>query len=177
MLSTRHYHPLECVPWCRSYCYTYGGFGWVLNLNWSECLSTATLYQGGGGRTGKRRKRKIGGGSAGRRAPSTQPGSGLRTGKPARLQGLGKRWGTPPPYSLLQLQGWVGFGGRRAGSRTSQARGFEQEAADGAVHEHQSGGREGAARTCIVKAWLPAESPRTPGATSWLGQGARLSGR
>lgn len=52
-------HLLEGVPWCRSYFYTYGGFGWVLNLNWSE----GTLCQGGGGRTGKKRKRQINGGS------------------------------------------------------------------------------------------------------------------
>lgn len=38
--------------------------------------------------------------------------------------------------------------------------GCGQEAAAGVVPEHQSGGREGAARTCIVQAWLPIESPR-----------------
>lgn len=129
------------------------------------------------GGQGRARRQQIRGGTAGPLAPRAQPGSEPRNWKP----------GPPPPSSTRQgrlllthfqhrprtstpgpaLRYW------RACSRTSKAGGCAQEAAAGAVLEPQSGGREGAAGTCIVRAPLPAGPPGTPGARSWR----RLLGR
>lgn len=61
-----------------------------------------------------------------------------------------------------------GPGGGRAGSGSAA-----QEAAVRAVQEPQSGGREGAAGTCIVRVPLPAEQPRTPRSTFLAPETAR----
>lgn len=118
------------------------------------------MWQGGGGRTGRTRRRQTGGGSAGRSVPSTRrkwnwDGDSENAG--CRTRGASLATPSPTP-------GWVGLWGRRAAHRTSQAPGCAQEAAARAVPELQSGGREGTARTCIVQARLPAESLRTLGA-------------
>lgn len=110
------------------------------------------------GRKRRARRQQIRAGTAGRLAPSAQPGSGQGDWKPAPpVSGRGAS-SFPPP---TQLQGWR-FGGGRAGSRTSKAGGCAQEAAAGAALEPQSGGREGAAGTCIVRAPLPAGPPGAP---------------
>lgn len=104
-------------------------------------------------------------------------GVNLGTGNlaPLRPPVPGKGASSLPTFNTapaLQLQGRR-FGYGRACSRTSKAGGCAQEAAAGAVLEPQSGGREGAAGTCIVRAPLPAGPPGTPGARSWR----RLLGR
>lgn len=97
-------------------------------------------------------------------AHSQEVGGGLETSPPSAGQG---RLLVPPshPTPGLALRG-------REGSRTSKAGGCAQEAAAGAVLEPQSGGREGAAGTCIVRAPLPAGPPgappaRVPGVCCW----------
>lgn len=128
-----------------------------------------TLCQGGGGRTGRTRRPQVSGGNTGRHAPKhTARRKWTWNRKPDFSLGLVKRW-MPIKGSLLctslsySRAGWgFGAGGRTAGHLTLQGRGCGQEAAAGAVPKHQSNGREGAAGTCIVQAWLPIRSPRPP---------------